>query len=330
MNTKKHFFIIIVSLIATLILCNFTEEISYQLIRKIYSKNILRTKIVYDSLGVPFVDYGYVEGIYVGKQRNPLTVSQRAIEYFESGKRKEFINCANWILGNSKSFGDYYILEYNFPWPIFNLTPPWRSGMAQAQAMQALIKAYDITKNIEYLDCASKLLCSFFIEIEDGGVTYKTANNGWWYEEYADEGCEKSMVLNGMMFTVIGIYEYYKYTESTEAKYLFEQGVVALRDNLYRYNKEGYSYYDILKHPAGRIYHKVYIQLLDSLYNITNEIPFKQYSNIWIKYKQIPFVLRMIKTPKKADVAIFVVNFLVLFGILEFAISLKRRKLKKK
>lgn len=323
-NFKKHLIILTTSLILAFVVCNFTEEISYKVIRVVYLKSVIKTKIVFDSLSIPFVDYGF----QIGKQRNPITVSQKAIEFFDCGRKKEFINCANWLVDNSTPFGDYSILEYKFPWPMFNLTSTWRSGMAQAQAIQVLVRAYDFTRDTGYSDCAKKLLNSFFIEVKDGGVTYKTTKNGWWYEEYADEGCKESRVLNGMIFTVLGIYEYYKYTEDLDAKYLFDQGVSGLKENLYRYNKGGYSYYDILGHPAGGIYHKIYIKLLDSLYNITNEKVFKEYSNIWAKYKQTPFIFRMIKNPTKAGIAIFISNFFILLGLLECAASFKKRKYK--
>jgi len=319
-NMKKHLIILLLSLISAFIVCNFTEDISYKILGNVYFKSVVRIKVGYDSLGIPIVDYGF------GKIRNPVTVSQHAMEFFECEKRREFINCANWLVDNSKSFGEYSILEYAFPWPIFNLTSPWRSGMAQAQAIQVLTRAYDFTKDIKYLNCAKELLNAFFVEVKDGGVTYKTVNNGWWYEEYADEGRTKSMVLNGMMFTVLGIYEYYEYTQNSDAKYLFDQGIISLKENLYRYNKNGYSYYDILEHPAGAGYHNVYIQLLDSLYNITNEIVFQEYSNIWEKYKKTPLILRMIEKPTKAGIAIFVFNFFILFGLLEIIVSFKKRK----
>ena len=54
--------------------------------------------------------------------------------------------------------------------------------MAQAQAIQVLIRAYELTHELKYLNSAKKLLSSFFVEVEDGGVTYKTPNEGWWFE----------------------------------------------------------------------------------------------------------------------------------------------------
>ncbi len=41
------------------------------------------SKIILDNLGIP-IDYGYLYGICIGKQRNPVTISQTAINYHDN------------------------------------------------------------------------------------------------------------------------------------------------------------------------------------------------------------------------------------------------------
>ncbi len=244
-------------------------------------------KITVDLWGVPVVDYGYVDGVYVGRQRNPVTVSRTGLDYYvchqKGGRscRQLFLNCANWLLDNRVVHNNYAVLEYAFDWPKYGMTSPWRSAMAQGQAIQVLIRAYGLTGDAKYRDAAEDLLNSFFVEVDKGGVTYKTSTRGWWYEEYADEGAQESRVLNGMMFALLGIYEYYEYTEDREAKYLFDQGIVALRTSLRDYDGKGCSYYDIFGNPAQADYHAIHVRLLDRLYDITGEETFRQYRDRW-------------------------------------------------
>jgi hypothetical protein len=115
-----------------------------------------------------------------------------------------------------------------------------------------LIKAHEITGDAKCIDTAHILWNSFFVEVKDGGVTYKTPT-GWWYEEYADIGGKESRVLNGMMYTLLGIHEYYQYNRDNNVKHLFDQGIVALKNNLSLYDHNGYSYYDILAIQLGSI-----------------------------------------------------------------------------
>ena len=241
-----------------------------------------------DEFGIPIVNYGTIENIDIGSQRNPVTTSQQLIKYYNEYnstgnlKSKEYlINSADWLIENSVSHGEYSILYYNFPWPIYDLPAPWRSGMAQGQAIQGLLKAHEITGNDKYLKGAKMLLNSFFVDVEDGGVTYKTEDKGWWYEEYSHEEAKVSRVLNGMEYALLGIYDYYKYTNDTDAKFLFDKGIIALKNDLPIYDYNGYTYYDVLENLAGPSYHKTHVNLTTKLYDITNEEIFNEYQKKW-------------------------------------------------
>jgi D-glucuronyl C5-epimerase C-terminus len=81
-----------------------------------------------------------------------------------------------------------------------------------------------------------------------------------------------------MMFAVLGIYGYYEYINDSNAKYLFDQGVIALKKNMARYDyKNAYSYYDILGNLSPLHYHNILIELSERLYDVTKEEIFKLY-----------------------------------------------------
>ena len=86
---------------------------------------------------------------------------------------------------------DILLLPYKFGWAYYNVTPPWYSSMAQAEALPILIEAYNLTGSQNYLDTANGILNSFFLDVKDGGVTYKTNDSGWWYE-LAYKRCQTS------------------------------------------------------------------------------------------------------------------------------------------
>lgn len=270
------------------------------------------TKTLIDRSGIPLVEYGYKNGIYIGSHRNPVTISHFAIDYYSKYKKnvdnstnKEVsLNNSNWLVSHAINHGNYSLLEYDFPWPDYNLTSPWRSGLTQAQAIVAMVKAHELTGDKKYLDTAKMLLNSFFVEVKDGGVTYKTPQNGWWYEEYAGKGGKEPRVLNGMMFTVIGINSYYRYTDDKAAKYLFDQGIIALKKNLPRYNipSYNYSYYDSLGTTNPLSYHKIQIDLLSRLYDITHDRVFKQYHDRWVSFKSPPYIHEKMSDMKPTDI----------------------------
>jgi hypothetical protein len=152
--------------------------------------------------------------------------------------------------------------------------------MSQAQALQVLVRAYDISGQTKYINTAKELLNSFFVEVKSGGVTYKTPKNGWWFEQNAGSPMQPR-ILNGMIWTLLGIYDYYNHTKDPDSKYLFDQGLLALKINLPLYDNNGSSYYDILGTPAKLEYHKMHVILLEELYNITKEPIFKIYHDRW-------------------------------------------------
>ena len=168
---------------------------------------------------IPLVDYGYVNGRYIGPQFNPVTVAQKIIREYQSLNSSDdqynetlsqIIIQSDWILGNAWDMKNYSILAYSFEFDPYDMHPPWFSSMAQGLSVQALAYTYMLTSDQKYLSGAKKLLQTFFIDVKQGGVTHKTPDSGWWYEEYASPTASKEpRVLNGMMYTLIGLYEYH-------------------------------------------------------------------------------------------------------------------------
>ncbi len=113
----------------------------------------------------------------------------------------------------------------------------------------------------------------------------------WWYEEFAANDCIRSIVLNGMIFALLGIYEYYKYTNNDKARLLFEKGISSLKYNLHNYDSNGYSYYDILRNPPLK-YHEIHVKQLAELYDITKDELFKTYHDRW-KDRREPISFKM-------------------------------------
>ncbi|MCD6300040.1 MAG: hypothetical protein J7L78_02575, partial [Dehalococcoidales bacterium] len=123
---KKHLLIITCLLIITPFVCTYTESLSKDVIATIYHAVFppkSKGGVTLDDYGVPIVDYGYDDGNYIGKQRNPVTIAQKGFfywdEYQAGGKtndnKKLFLNCAQWLRNNAVSYGTYAVWEYNFP-----------------------------------------------------------------------------------------------------------------------------------------------------------------------------------------------------------------------
>lgn len=255
--------------------------------------------VIYDNLGIPSYDYGTVEGVDIGLQRSAITIANEALRFYEEDYQRSipknetakrfFLNNADWLVKNiamtnhNRTF-TYATYEYQFEWPYYDLIPPWRDAMTQGRAVEALVGASELTGDRKYLHTAKQIINSFFIEVKDGGVTYKSPDRGWWYEHYADNdkrGKQEPRVLNAMAFALLGVHRYYNYTSDESARFLFEQGITALKNDLPKYDDNGNSFYDALGTKAGNYYLPFHIKLLSDLYAITGDPIFKKYHDAW-------------------------------------------------
>lgn len=255
--------------------------------------------LVFDNNGVPYRNYSYTGRTSIGLLGSPHFVSEYALLLYDEytttsneSAKTYFFNNVDWLVNTDmlKNNGSFSTYEFSFPWPIGNYTiePPWRNAMAGGKALSPLVKAFELSGNRTYLETAKKILNSFYVDVKDGGVTYKTPSSGWWYEEYASRNSTKEpRVLNGMIHTLLGINEYFRDTNDTDAKFLIDQGILALKNDLPKYDNNGSSFYDRLGLPANLFYESLHVRQLKQLYELTHEPIFKTYYDKWNKHNML-------------------------------------------
>jgi len=242
---------------------------------------------LFDSEGVPLVNYGWP----IGVQYNPVTICHYALTNYHnyiitenSTFKERFLIQVNWLVKNAVQKGNFSVWECKFDLPEFKLTNPWVSAMAQGDGLSVLTRAYVLTGNTTYLAVAETAMRSFEVEMSYGGVRY-TDSSGVWYEEGADAGAPSSKILNGFIFALFGLYEYSWETNSSEGYALFWEGTHTLSLNLYRYDTGFWSYYDLLHYMyAPEIYHELHVRQLMTLYWLTGDPVFQEYSDRFNSY----------------------------------------------
>ncbi|MGP8321587.1 MAG: D-glucuronyl C5-epimerase family protein [Methanosarcinaceae archaeon] len=281
-------------------------------------------EIILDESGVPYIEYKYQNGEYVGeKRRNPVTISQTAMNYLDSYNETNdiqykdlFLNCSNWLVENAVERDNYSVWEYSsiISYPNFVLNPPWVSAMAQGQAIQVLAYAYDLTGDKKYLNTAKSALNSFYVLVENGGVLHIDEDGGWWYLEYCYKEQPKPRTLNGFIFALIGIHEYYTITNDENALFLFDEGVNELKNHLSDYDTGSYTVYDVVGTPAGK-YHQIHVDQMLLMYNLTKDPLFLDYHTKWEGYSEDNINILTKNILKRLNVAIYIFNLSILYGI---------------
>lgn len=173
---------------------------------------------------------------------------------------------------------------------ILNIKPGWYSAMGQGQAISLLCRVYSHTKDKKYLIAAVKATKVFNIPSEQNGVLAVLFGKYPWYEEYPTT--PSLFVLNGFIYSLLGLYDLSKTIEDKEAERLFQQGFESLENVLPVYDNGHGSFYD-LRHfsvpgfspnIARWQYHRVHLELLDAIVGITGSKSINSTLHRWINY----------------------------------------------
>lgn len=242
----------------------------------------------FDNNGIPILNYGGTIGI----QYNPVNVCAYALGhldiYTETNKQSNFdifIKMAQWLVENQVIQNEIGVWYYNFNWG--DIEKPWISGMAQGEALSVLVRAYDTTKNEKYLFAAEKCMNSFKNNIANGGVTGFIDDKYVIFEEYVSAK-KQTHVLNGFMYALWGIYDYYLVTHDLDAKALFNKGILTLEKCLSYYDLGYWSKYGLTEknNIASYMYHSLHIIQLSVLHDMSGSMILKNYSDLWSKYQK--------------------------------------------
>lgn len=155
---------------------------------------------------------------------------------------------------------------------------PWSSGMAQGDVLSVFVRLYKATSKEEYLEIAHQTFRSF-IRLKGQSQPWTVRideDDYYWIEEYPlrDEGTQ---VLNGFIYGLSGLYDYYILTRDDTAKQLVQAALTTLYHYLPEYRDEGNASYYCLYHKINSPkYHiKDHLPQLEYLYKISGDPYFK-------------------------------------------------------
>ncbi len=266
----------------------------YTKLGKYYMNFVDKTKFAgpFDENGVPMLDY---KG-NVGVQYNPNAVAQYALGYYDlftdTGNpeyKETFLKQADWFVNDLRVIeGGIGLWEYKFDFEYHKgLKAPWRSALAQGQGISVVLRAYLLTKDQKYLQTASKAFKSFEHRInEPGGVTYSDDNGYTWFEEFIFT--PPTHVLNGFIWALWGVYDYYLVTKNQKAIRLFNEAVHTLEDNISKYDIGFWTLYHLaptkLKIVVSTYYQRLHTVQLEAMFGLTRKQIFKEYADKWKTY----------------------------------------------
>jgi len=247
----------------------------------------------FDASGIPQLDY---RG-RVGLQYNPIAIAQHGLGNYnvwrrtlDSSRQSKFFLIADWLCSHleENAYG-LAVWNHHFEWEYRNmLRAPWHSALAQGQGISVLVRAEKESGNPRYLEAARRAFLSFQQPIDKGGVAFTDASGDLWFEEYIVS--PPTHILNGFIWALWGVYDYWLATRDAAAHELFSRGVRTLLRNLDRYDIGFWSLYEQsgtrLPMVASSFYHQLHIVQLRVMHRLTGEDAFHRIAVRWEGYSR--------------------------------------------
>ena len=250
-------------------------------------------RVTFDEDGIPKVQY------YFGLEYVPTTAFHWGLvsisKYLTTGEQdflNNSLNVSRWAVANQSENGGWlWPFSYGFSGGVLGVMEEnWYGAMTQGLGMSFLTRMYEITGNQTYLDAAENATKLFNVSVENGGFLRYYGENPW-YEEYpTPEG--GSFVLNGYIYSLIGLYDLFATTGSNVSKKLYDDGVNSLINMISIFDLGCSTAYDLVHHSiissapniANYMYHGLHISLLSIINSIEPGDPFRSIQERWSGY----------------------------------------------
>lgn len=277
---------------------------------------------VIDSQGIPYTYYPKQNGITPGNQYNATIVCNYALNYYDSlkqnknaGMQLRLMHCVQWLQQNMERHKEYALFRFHWQQPWYDsVKAPFTSGMTSGLAMQLFTKAYPIFKDSTLLTDASLLLRGFSVSIDSGGFTYKEPD-GWWYEEIANSSKHTPRILDGHLFALLGLYDYYQAGGDASALYYFKRGAASLKQALPAYDAgNGAICYDTYCKHADKKYRQIITGQMERLWKITSDPVFNYYFLKWRRPLEQPYAWRAVSDWNRSGLILLVLLWMGSFG----------------
>lgn len=172
------------------------------------------------------------------------------------------------------------------------LGTPWYSGMAQGMMTSVLVNLFEATGDGYWKNMAAKVVKSYDQpKTEDGPWFHNEklldGKKFVFYEEYPallDE--QNAHVVNGHIYALYGLYDYFRITGDQHAEWLFDVGASSIRDSFGAYRNPGQpswyapTFYGRSVWGNPKSYHKGVVKQLQKLAEITGDSEFTKQADV--------------------------------------------------
>jgi len=250
----------------------------------LWSESLFLDDLVFDFEGVAQKRYRAQ-----GPQYNPLFIAWFGLFslhlYLQEKNEvslKRFSVQIDWLKNNFVRRPDGAVVwPCNFDWQEgrARLETGWISAMYQSVVISALIRAYRLGGETKLLELCRDAIKVFHKTVEQGGV--KTFEDGFvLYEEYPVYPLPR--VLDGFLFSLLGLYDLATETDDPDIHRLFSEGVQGLKHRLHSWDYRGkWTWYGSHGYLCPPHYHTLNYLLLGILGRLTDDATLMNHAARW-------------------------------------------------
>ena len=209
--------------------------------------------------------------------------------------KKKMFSVVDWAVSNQKTDGSWSAFDWSTPMAPY-------SSMAQSEGASLLCRAYKETGNESYLNAAKKAINFMLKPVEEGGTAYYRGE-----QITLEEASDELTILNGMMFSIWGVYDVCLLCEDKQLQSALHITVDTLAKQLYKYDRGYWSNYDLDGNIASPFYHELHLEQLKVMANLFEKKEFSDtlirwtgYQKSWFKSKRA-FIVKAIQKLKRID-----------------------------
>jgi hypothetical protein len=261
-----------------------------------YEKDSDTIKI--DADGLPLTKY---RGQF---EYSPLMLIQFALKRYSKGRNDDLLKVSDKLINMQRSDGAFLNnFGYSDYWTAgAEYKPGQISGMTQGQALSVFGRTYKLTGNRKYLIAGNKSLRFMTVPFPKGPMTTLTdidpsLSKYSFIAEYPNR--PQCYTLNGYIFSLIGLYDWWKLTDSRLAHRMFNDGTRTLEKIVPYYDIGAMSAYDIchitrtIAEPFLTIppliipgYQGFHVELLAVMHQLTGKTVFEDYARRFYRQTQ--------------------------------------------
>lgn len=250
----------------------------------VWSNTLFLENMDFDSVGIPRKNYRRQ-----GPQYNPLFIAwwglhslERHLREGDKADLEKSLLQVRWLKANAVRRPDGAVV-----WPCYftwregrcKFESGWISAMYQSVVISLLVRGYRITGDRDLLDLCINATQVFKESVRNGGV--RTIENGHvLYEEYP--GFPLPRVLDGFIFSLLGLYDLAIQTHNPEVETLLRQGVDGLKSSIGIWDYRGkWSWYGTHGYLCPPHYHALNYLLLGILGRLTDDACLMNHAARW-------------------------------------------------